>query len=41
MGMFSKLKEQFIDHEEYEDEMYEDEMLDEDEDSSTVRSAAS
>ena len=27
MGMFSKLKDQFIDHDEYEDEGYEDEEM--------------
>ena len=42
MGMFSKLKDQFIDHDEYEDEGYEDEemMEEEEEPQRPVRSAA-
>ena len=42
MGMFSKLKDQFIDHDDYEDEGYEDEemMEEEEEPQRPVRSAA-
>ena len=42
MGMFSKLKDQFIDHDEYEDEGYEDEemMEEEEEPQRPVRRAA-